>query len=200
MKVNGLSKDIFQKQSKYGRLSHAGKQVQLYSAARNIAQRCAKSAPPEFSETFQYWKVYFGFLNNVPATVKEFIDVQFAKYINNAGKCKTLPPGDMKCVYQRALVHYSYNGNYRKFILLDIQGSMYSLCDAEIATSELFDGEGTVYFCSGNLSEHAIPNFVKERVCSVYCVMLALGTLLSSNDDKNANLGGDGDKKICVKE
>ena len=82
----------------------------------------------------------------------------------------------------------------------DIQGSMYSLCDPEIATSELFDGEGTVYFCSGNLSEHAIPNFVKEQVCRVYCVMLALGTLLSWNDDTNANLVGDGDKKICVKE
>ena len=40
---------------------HARKQVQLHSAARNIAQRCAKTAPPEFSETFQYGKVFLDF-------------------------------------------------------------------------------------------------------------------------------------------
>ena len=38
---------------------HARKQVQLHSAARNIVQRCAKTAPPEFGETFQYGKVFF---------------------------------------------------------------------------------------------------------------------------------------------
>ena len=38
------------------------KQVELHSAARNIAQRCDKTAPPEFGKRFQYGKVYFGFL------------------------------------------------------------------------------------------------------------------------------------------
>ena len=33
---------------------HAHKQVQLHSAASNIAQRYTKTAPPEFGETFQY--------------------------------------------------------------------------------------------------------------------------------------------------
>ena len=32
---------------------HARKQAQLHSAARSIAQQCAKTAPPEFGETFQ---------------------------------------------------------------------------------------------------------------------------------------------------
>ena len=161
-------------------LDHGRKQVQLHTAARNVTQRCAKTAPPEFGETFQYGKVYFGFLNDVPVTLEELIDGQFAKYINNDGKCKTLSPGDKKCIYQKAqsLVHYSYELSKRKFMLLDIQGSMHNLNDPEIATSELFDG-GEIYFCSGNLSGHVISNFVKEHVCSGYCVMLALETLLS---------------------
>ena len=64
-------------------------------------------------------------------------------------------------------------------MLLDIQGNMHNLYDPEIATFELFDREGEIYFCSGNLSEHAISNFVKEHMCSRYCVMLALETLIS---------------------
>ena len=47
-------------------------------------------------------------------------------------------------------------------MILDLQESMYNLCDSEIATSVLFDGEGEIYFRSGNLSEHAISNFVKD--------------------------------------
>ena len=35
--------------------------VQLHSSARNIAQRCAKTAPPEFGETFQYGKFILDF-------------------------------------------------------------------------------------------------------------------------------------------
>ena len=40
---------------------HAREQVQLHSAARNIAQRCAKAAPSEFGEAFQYGKVILDF-------------------------------------------------------------------------------------------------------------------------------------------
>ena len=72
--------------------------------------------------------------------------------------------------------------------------------DPEIDTSELLDGEGQIYFCSGNLSELAVSNFVKEHVCSKYCEMLALETWLSSNDEENANLVGGTDKQISVKE
>ena len=85
-------------------------------------------------------------------------------------------------------------------MLLDIKGSMHNLYDPEIATSELFDGEGEIYFCLGNLSEHAVSNFVKEHVCSGYCEMLALEDLVSSNDDENVNFGVGNDKQISVKE
>ena len=61
-------------------------------------------------------------------------------------------------------------------MLFDLQGNMYNFYDPETATSDLFDGEGEIYFCSGNLSELAISNFVKEHVCSGYCGMLALET------------------------
>ena len=93
---------------------HARKQVQLHSAAGNIAQRCAKTALPEFGEKFQYGKVYCGFLNDVAVTVEEFIHGQFAKYINNDGKYKMLPLGEMKSVCQKAqsLIHYSYKEIY----------------------------------------------------------------------------------------
>ena len=174
---------------------YAHKQVKLHSAARKILRWCVKTAPPEFGETLQHGKVYFGFLNDVPVTVEEFIDGQFAKYINNGGKCKSLLPGDMKCFYQKAqsLTHYSFEPPKRKFMLLNIQGSMYNLYDPEIATSELLDGEGEIYFFSGNLSELAISNFLKEHWCSGYRAMLALGTLLSSN----ANLDEDSEHAPC---
>ena len=58
---------------------HGRKQVQLHTAARNITQRCTKTAPPEFGKTFQYGKVYFGFLNDVPVTLEELIDGQFCQ-------------------------------------------------------------------------------------------------------------------------
>ena len=64
MKVNGLLKNIFQKQLKDLGMTlkdHAHKQVQLHSAASNIAQRYTKTAPPEFGETFQYGKFILDF-------------------------------------------------------------------------------------------------------------------------------------------
>ena len=48
-------------------------------------------------------------------------------------------------------------------MLLDIQGSMYSLYDPEIATALLnddLDNTGEVYFCAGNLSHLGINKFL----------------------------------------
>ena len=78
--------------------------------------------------------------------MNELIDYQFPKYINNDGKSKTLPSGDMKCVYQKeqSLVNYSYGLSKKKFLLLGIQGSMYNLYDPKIDTYELFNGKGEI--------------------------------------------------------
>ena len=59
--------------------------------------------------------------------------------------------------------------NLKKLIILDIQGSDHTLYDPEIATSDLFDGDHEMLFCSGNLSKVAIENFVKDHSCNKYC-------------------------------
>ena len=67
---------------------HARKQVQLHSAARNVAQRLAKAAPVEFGQKFSYHKVYFGIIGKVPVTVEAYIEGEFTKYINNIFFCR----------------------------------------------------------------------------------------------------------------
>ena len=52
--------------------------------------------------------------------------------------------------------------------MLDIQGSGHTLFDPDIATSELFDKDSEMLFCSGNLSMVAIKNFVKEHQCNKF--------------------------------
>ena len=153
---------------------HARKRVQLHSAAGNIAQWCAKTALPEFGEKFQYRKVHCGFLNDVAVTVEEFIHGQFAKYINNDGKYKMLPLGEMKSVCQKAqsLVHYSYKDIYAPWHTgKHVQFMRPRNCFFWVIWWIRWD-----LFLSGNLSGHAISNFVKEHGCSGYCVILALET------------------------
>ena len=52
-------------------------------------------------------------------------------------------------------------------MLLDNQGSGYSLYDPEIATADLTD-EGEVFFCCGNLSSISIDTFRKDHICNKY--------------------------------
>ena len=62
-------------------------------------------------------------------------------------------------------------------MLLDIQGSGYTLYDPEIATRELRDDEddngnvGEMYFCAGNLTFMAIEAFCHSHKCSKFCEM-----------------------------
>ena len=104
--------------------------------------------------------------------------VNFPNRFKIIAKFKKLPSGDMKCVYEKvqSLVHYSYELCKRKFMPLGTKGSMCNLHDLEIASSELFDGEGGIYFCLENLSQLAILTFVKEQVCSGHYRMLVLKT------------------------
>ena len=60
----------------------------------NISQWCTKTALPKISETFQYGKIFFRFLYDVPVKdVGEFIDGQYSKYFNNDCRYKILLPG-----------------------------------------------------------------------------------------------------------
>ena len=52
-------------------------------------------------------------------------------------------------------------------MLLDIQGSRYSLYDPEIATADIID-EGEVFFCCVNLSSTSIDRFNNDHICNKY--------------------------------
>ena len=57
-------------------------------------------------------------------------------------------------------------------MLLDIQGSEYSLYDPEIATQEHCDEDDEYYFYCGNLSSLSIDNFLKQHKCNKFCRMM----------------------------
>ena len=104
----------------------------------------------------------------------------FVKYVNNDGICLESPSEEYEGVFRKAqcLVHFSYNYSGEKMMLLDIQGSMFSLYDpAEIATAELnddTDNSGEIYFCAGNLSHLSIDKFNSEHKCNQFCAMMNL--------------------------
>lgn len=109
---------------------------------------------------------------------------EFHKYVNNDGNCMTPPSEELVSVYEKAecLVHYSYINFQKKLMLLDIQGSSYTLYDPEIATLDLVSsgevlGIDEIFFCPGNLSKVGIQQFVAQHKCNDYCKMLQLESL-----------------------
>ena len=70
-------------------------------------------------------------------------------------------------------------------MLVDIQGSDYSLTDPEVATlDESFDDDH-LPFCAGNLSDVAYSNFFHAHVCNVFCRLLNLEPQIVS-ENKNS--------------
>ena len=59
-------------------------------------------------------------------TIEEFIDGDFTKYLNNTGLVCGNRSTD-ECKKAECLAHYSYEKSSEKLMLLDIQGSMYTL-------------------------------------------------------------------------
>lgn len=160
---------------------HTRKQVQMHSVTRNIAKHFSKDVPSSFGKTFEYNKVYFTMYNSLPATVENFVDGDFHKFVNNDGVSICPPDDDHVEVYEKAqcFVHYSYKFSETKFMVLDIQGTAsYILYDPEIATTELFaDGGSETYFCAGNLSSTGIEKFKSDHICNKFCDMLKLDAL-----------------------
>ena len=164
---------------------HARKQVQMHEVAKHIATKMSKKAPRQFGSTFYYNKVYYTKFEGHHATIEEFINGDFVKYVNNNGYC-VVPPNsstqDDKAIYEKAetLVHYSYALSEGKMMLIGIQGCGYALCDPEIATESLKadDDDDTdnseILFCCGNLSTMAIQGFLNDHACNKYCKMLTL--------------------------
>ena len=71
-------------------------------------------------------------------------------------------------------------------MILDIQGTGYSLYDPEISTTRLDVGSkqssqsdmyDETYFCAGNLSSLGINEFKKQHRCNKFCEMMDLGAM-----------------------
>ena len=156
---------------------HTRKQVQMHAVARNITQRFSSKVPAEFGDSFQYGKVFYSVLDDIPVTLEEFVPGEFRKYVNNNGACLTSPVEACDEVFAKAqcLVHYSYVFTKRKMMLVDLQGSMFQLYDPEIATTELTtENADEYYFCAGNLSQVTIDEFRKQHQCNRYCDMMGI--------------------------
>ncbi|XP_028413094.1 alpha-protein kinase vwkA-like [Dendronephthya gigantea] len=157
--------------------SHTKKTVQMHMLARNFAIQLEKTMESSVYKTpLKYNKVFFGVTDdNQYVSVEEYVSGDFMKYINNDG-ISCVEESD---VSQKAgcLAHFSYQKSDRKLIILDIQGSDHTLYDPEIATSDLFDQDCEMLFCSGNLSKIAITNFVNDHSCNKYCKSAGLTEL-----------------------
>ena len=121
-------------------------------------------------------------------TIEEFIDGDFTKYLNNTGLVCGNRSTD-ECKKAECLAHsysYSYEKSSEKLMLLDIQDSIYTLFDPEIASATLLiDSE--YLFGVGNLTSEAITAFIENHVCNKFCALLELKPFPkpSSRDGRN---------------
>jgi len=131
-KYNVKSKNTIEDTLKTTTEIHTRKQVQMHTVARQLTTKFSSIVPEEFGQSFAYKKVFYSRLNDEPVTVEEFVFGQFTKYVNNDGKC-IIPKADahpeFKEIFDKAqrLVHYTSLITEEKLMLLDIQGSGYSL-------------------------------------------------------------------------
>lgn len=157
--------------------AHAQKSVQMHYLARNLAsqlkEKVKKENLLEFGEVFEFNKVFMGKMGTGEVvTLEEFISGEFVKYLNNTGdRCEK---DNIIADKAEAFSHYTYEKSERKLVVLDIQGSGYTLYDPEIASEQLVDDDGNYQFCTGNLSTVAIECFFKNHKCNKYCVLLNL--------------------------
>ena len=162
---------------------HARKQVQMHNLAKSIAKQMARKLANKSGEMFSYNTAFLGKMHCEAdgsleiVTIEKFIDGSpFVKYMNNTGDIdRELPTAAVEKA--EALAHFSYVISKQKFLLVDIQGIGFQLCDPEIASADLMtkeDDEDKLNFCIGNLSTKAIDNFFGQHKCNQYCNTLAL--------------------------
>jgi hypothetical protein len=156
---------------------HTRKQIQLHCAARHLAKVFSTKTPKAFGECFKFNRAYYTEYEGKAATVEEFVEGTFRKYINNNGKVCKQPENcsaAINTIFEKAecLVHYSYVQSSGKLMLLDLQGADYHLYDPEIATAELHDENAEAYFCCGNLSYVSINEFNDKHKCNTFCDMI----------------------------
>lgn len=155
---------------------HTRKSVQMHSLARYFAIAMEKLCTDNYGETLQYSKVYYGKLRDESVTVEPYIPGTFKKYINNNGEI-LVKDGEIAAKVE-AFAHFTYVKSEKSLMVLDIQGTGYSLYDPEIASTDLLDEyESSVQFCAGNLSVQAINRFLEMHICNKYCGMLTVSQL-----------------------
>ena len=59
-------------------------------------------------------------------------------------------------------------------MLLDVQRSKLDLYDPEVATADIMDDEGDIYFCCSNCTSVGIDEFLKGHKCNAYWKMMGL--------------------------
>jgi hypothetical protein len=59
--------------------------------------------------------------------------------------------------------HFTYEKSEGKLIVLDLQGSKYTLYDPDISSSELLD-DGKMQFWYGNLAAQAMENLFSNHI------------------------------------
>ena len=156
---------------------HTKKSVQMHYLARNFALQLKQKIEredlkEEFGETFTYEKVYMGKTSDNYVTVEEFIPGEFVKYMNNNGElCESNSEAARKA---QAFAHFTYEKSEGKVIVLDLQGSGYTLYDPEVASTDRVSEDGSFQFCTGNLSTAAISNCFQKHKCNLYCNLLKL--------------------------
>ena len=101
----------------------------------------------EYRETFMYTKLYYGKLNDEAATIEQFIEGTFIKYINNTGEILVNDNSSI-ALEAESFAHYSYVKSGEQLIVVDIQGVGFCLFDPEIASVKLYDEDR----CYRNLS------------------------------------------------
>lgn len=137
------------------------KAVQMHSLALNFAlqlkEKICKEKLKEFGPTFEYKNVYMGKIDG--------------------GGCVTIDlceESNVMVEKAECYAHFTYEKSEGKLIVLDLQGSKYTLHDPEMSSSELLDDDGKMQFCNGNLATQAIENFFSNHNCNFYCKSLKL--------------------------
>ena len=121
------------------------KTVQTHLLAKSFAQQLqAKFSEVEDSESmnlFSYNDIFMGKIeiSGEYVTIEEYISGSFKKYVNNDREISNEKCAS--CEKAECLAHFSFEKSDRKLMLLDIQGAGYTLCDPEIATTELLSDE-----------------------------------------------------------
>ena len=150
---------------------HTRKIVQMHCLARHFTLKLKNETPADFGASFLYNKVYYAQLDDQFITIEQYLDGDFQKYVNNTGEIIPHAGCDL-ALKAEMFAHYTYVKSQNRLMVLDIQGADYSLCDPEIASSQLVDDNDNILFCNGNLSSQAIDTFVSQHVCNKFCKML----------------------------